>query len=279
MKKQALTGLGVAALVTSGLVLTGNAYADDGCSPIEATPASFSAWVVSGQTEWIHDDVVPADPDGHSGAEDPANLAMIGGEPTTRTHVTQKATADTTVFDHWQRYSLKGAFHDDFDQSTQPPSPSERPEMWQANVQGDPHGHGSEGAYYRSNENSGNGDWFYLQAVTVTVPGHAEVSHVDYQYDVLERTYTPAVAGATCPATVPTTPSDDAGQPPVAADGSATDPAQAPAPVQLGDEDRQVPTPQPAASPAAPTTAVRPRVSHDSRTPNAAVPTVIDAGR
>lgn len=67
------------------------------------------------------------------------------------------------VFDHWQRYSWTGGPH------TPDSAPSFPGPDWQPNVQGDPHGVGVEGAYYRSNGNSGNGDWFYLEAVTTTV--------------------------------------------------------------------------------------------------------------
>jgi len=74
------------------------------------------------------------------------------------------------VFDHWQRYSWTGA----------PLTADEEPAWpgadWQANTEGDPHGVGVEGAYYRSNGNSGNCDWFYLEAVnrTETVPAQGE---------------------------------------------------------------------------------------------------------
>jgi hypothetical protein len=59
----------------------------------------------------------------------------------------------------WQRYSWTGGPHE----SDQPPAfPSDD---WQPNVQGDPHGIGTPGAYFRSHGNSGNGDWFYLELV------------------------------------------------------------------------------------------------------------------
>jgi len=68
------------------------------------------------------------------------------------------------VFAHWQRYSWTGGPHEP-DTAPAFPGPD-----WQPNVQGDPHGVGVEGAYYRSNGNSGKGDWFYLEAVTEIVP-------------------------------------------------------------------------------------------------------------
>lgn len=75
---------------------------------------------------------------------------------------------DETVFDHWQRYSWTGGPHE----SDNPPAfPSED---WQPNVQGDPHGIGVAGAYFRSHGNSGNGDWFYLEAVNTVIHHDAE---------------------------------------------------------------------------------------------------------
>lgn len=89
--------------------------------------------------------------------------------------VTDKEAYDEDVFDHWQRYSHKGGW----DSNTEPPPfPSDD---WQANVQGDPHGVGHAGAYFRSNGNSGNGDWFYLEAVTTAVH-HEAVTHDEYKF-------------------------------------------------------------------------------------------------
>jgi hypothetical protein len=60
---------------------------------------------------------------------------------------------------HWQRYSYKGQW----DSNTEaPPFPDNR---WQDNVAGDPHQIGVAGAYFKSQGNSGNGDWFYLEWV------------------------------------------------------------------------------------------------------------------
>lgn len=72
-------------------------------------------------------------------------------------------THEEQVFDHWQRYSWTGG---PWESDVAPPFPSEN---WQPNVQGDPHGIGVEGAYFMSHGNSGNGDWFYLEAVETTV--------------------------------------------------------------------------------------------------------------
>lgn len=218
MRKQALTGLGVATVMTSALVLPGAAHAIDACVPSQGTPASFTEWEVTRATDWFHDATVPADPDGHSDGNDPANLTMIGSTPITQKHVVQAAIPATEA--QWQRYSLKGAYHDAFGPSETPPAPDVTPLMWQENVAGDPHNIGKPGAYYRSNDNSGNGDWFYLQLVTDAVPGQPEISHLDYQYPVLERTYTPAKPATSCPSTDPgTNPSTDPGTDP------GTDPA------------------------------------------------------
>src|SRR5690606_38324079 len=59
----------------------------------------------------------------------------------------------------WQRYSYTGVWESN---TEAPPFPSND---WQANVAGDPHGVGVAGPYFRSNGNSGNGDWLYLEAV------------------------------------------------------------------------------------------------------------------
>ncbi|NYE19254.1 LPXTG cell wall anchor domain-containing protein [Microbacterium immunditiarum] len=94
------------------------------------------------------------------------------------------------VFDHWQRYSWTGEPQTE-DQAPVWPDPG-----WQPNVEGDPHGVGVEGAYYRSHGDSGNGDWFYLEAVnrTETVPAQGdpmiEVPNPDYRPAVPEQGHT-----------------------------------------------------------------------------------------
>ncbi len=60
----------------------------------------------------------------------------------------------------WQRYSWTGG---PWESDLAPAFPG-APKDWTANVAGDPHEIGVEGAYYQSNGNSGNGDWFYLEA-------------------------------------------------------------------------------------------------------------------
>lgn len=90
--------------------------------------------------------------------------------------VVDKAAYDEQVFDYWQRYSWNGPWESN---TVAPPFPDER---WQPNVKGDPHGVGVEGAYFRSNGNSGNGDWFYLEAVEKTVHHEAE-THKEFRYE------------------------------------------------------------------------------------------------
>lgn len=86
--------------------------------------------------------------------------------------VTDREAYDEEVFVGWIRYSWTGGPH------TEDAAPAEVPpsENWQENVHGDPHGVGKAGPYFRSNGNSGNGDWFYLLAVTKTVH-HPAVTH------------------------------------------------------------------------------------------------------
>lgn len=79
---------------------------------------------------------------------------VIPGSPAT------EAVYETRVVSEagWQRYSRTGSWKHDY-------APSFPEDRWQANVAGDPHGVGAEGAYFRSDENSGNVDWFYLEAI------------------------------------------------------------------------------------------------------------------
>lgn len=103
-------------------------------------------------------------------------------------------THEEQVFDHWQRYSWTGG---PWESDVAPPFPSEN---WQPNVQGDPHGIGVEGAYFVSHGNSGNGDWFYLEAVETTI--------VVVDVEAIPAVPgTPAVPEVVCPE--PTTPGVD----------------------------------------------------------------------
>ena len=88
--------------------------------------------------------------------------------------VVDKEAWDEEVFDHWQHYSWTGGPHLSDDPPAFPGA------GWQPNTQGDPHGVGHEGAYFRSHGGAGNGDWFYLEAVTRTVHHPAETHTVHH---------------------------------------------------------------------------------------------------
>lgn len=96
----------------------------------------------------------------------------------------------------WQRYSWTGGPHEP---DTPPAFPGEG---WQPNVAGDPHGVGQPGAYYRSNGNSGNGDWFYLEAIieTVTIdhPPVTEQRLVSEGYCIPATTVPPTTTVTAC---------------------------------------------------------------------------------
>lgn len=142
-------------------------------------------------------------------AEDPPPAACVPAAASTE-QVLVTPASDTTVVDtaawtetvtdvaaHLQRYSWNGVWESN---TEAPPFPDGR---WQSNVAGDPHGVGVAGAYFRSNDNSGNGDWFYLDlvpAVTHTVE-HAAVTHVVHVDAVYQTVDHPAVV---CPEPTPT---------------------------------------------------------------------------
>lgn len=118
-------------------------------------------------------------------------VVLVPGVPAWDETVVVSESYDETVFDHWQRYSWTGGPHAE---DTAPGFPSAD---WQPNVQGDPHGVGVEGAYFRSNGNSGRGDWFYLEAVTIVVH-HPEVTEVIHHEAVPEVTDTVEHEAVTC---------------------------------------------------------------------------------
>jgi hypothetical protein len=76
---------------------------------------------------------------------------------------------------HWQRYTWTGG-----PVEGEPGFPSDG---WQANVEGDPHGIGVEGAYDVSHGGSGNADWFYLERV----PAVTKVVHHDAVTTLVEH--------------------------------------------------------------------------------------------
>lgn len=106
--------------------------------------------------------------------------------------VIDKEAYDEVVPDGWQRYSWTGGPH------TEDDAPGFPSDDWQPNVKGDPHNVGVAGAYYRSNGNSGNGDWFYLEALTKTVHHEAETHIVHHEavteeQKVIDQEYVPGV--------------------------------------------------------------------------------------
>ena len=137
------------------------------------------------------------------------------------TTVVDREAYDEDVFVGWQRYSWTGGPHES---DSPPPFPSSD---WQANVQGDPHGVGVEGPYFRSHGNSGRGDWFYLEAVHSTqhydAVTHDETVVVIDSEAWTETTEHPAVA---C---IPTVRPSPTGPPPVIKDPIPTvDPTRPP---------------------------------------------------
>lgn len=306
---------------------------DAECVPSQGNQAVFGDWAWDSYTQWQPANTTPSDPDGQSGEDNLANEVQIGegyndtldaayrqpvrdellrvtdlqvsdvppavgaNEELGDRHEVEvgngDGTEDTVVFDHWQRYSLNGKYKNDFDQNNQPPSPSENPDMWTDNVKGDPHGQGAAGAYYRSNDNSGNGDWFYLEAVTKTVKGQQETTHLEYQWDVYafhyeyrwsvyERTNTEGTDPVTCddeelpPTDGGETPGDETpgdetpGTPPTDTPDTNT-PA---VPTEVKGQTAQTPS----SAPSAPHAANQPTQSQTTGHNPAAVPLSIDAG-
>lgn len=87
--------------------------------------------------------------------------------------VITEAYDEVVTAEHWQRYSAKGSWKEDY----APEFPSD---YWVSNVAGDPHGIGVAGPYDVSNEHSGNVDWFYLELVPAVVVHHdAVIVHHD----------------------------------------------------------------------------------------------------
>lgn len=97
---------------------------------------------------------------------------VLDHEAYDETVVVSEAYDETVSEAGWQRYSWTGGPH------TADEAPAFPSADWQPNVKGDPHGIGVAGPYYRSNGNSGNGDWFYLEAVDAVVVHHDEVTEV-----------------------------------------------------------------------------------------------------
>lgn len=89
--------------------------------------------------------------------------ALASGEGTESVPCSEASVTNTVSPAHWQRYSWTGGPHESDD------APAFPSDDWQPNVQGDPHGIGEPGAYFRSHGNSGKGDWFYLEWVEAEV--------------------------------------------------------------------------------------------------------------
>jgi hypothetical protein len=176
-------------------------YYDDGYGDV-----TCGSWEESGTTNWSTDPNPPAgdtdtlryvDQQTREVQDSPGHreFYVAGGEPSldindaswvetnpgagwiqfAQDTVVDQPAWDEAVFAHWQRYSWTGGPHASDDPPAFPSSD------WQPNVAGDPHGVGVEGAYYRSAGNSGNGDWFYLEAVKDTVH-HEAVTHQVYRF-------------------------------------------------------------------------------------------------
>jgi hypothetical protein len=164
----------------------------------EAAPAAIASCVATpGWTETIivspEVPAVPAVPEIPEIPEISHMETVVIQEAWTET-VVDKEAWDEEVFDHWQRYSWTGGPH------TSDEAPAFPSADWQPNVQGDPHGVGVEGAYFRSHGNEGNGDWFYLEAVTRTVHHEAETHTVEHpavteEVKVIDQEYVPGVPG------------------------------------------------------------------------------------
>lgn len=106
--------------------------------------------------------------------------------------VVDEEAYDETVVDkaaHWQRYSWNGKWL--WGKHKTPPFPDEH---WQANVEGDPHGIGQAGAYWRDSGHHGKGDWFYLEWVEAVthVVHHEAVTHVVHHDAVTHVVHHPA---------------------------------------------------------------------------------------
>ena len=188
MRKLAATTTAALLVVASPLLMGAAAVpaaADTGCVPAEAWTETI---VITPEVP-----AVPAIPAVPEVPEISHMETQVVKEAWTETVVDQEAW-DAEVFDHWQRYSWTGGPH----LSDDPPAfPSAD---WQPNVQGDPHGVGVEGAYFRSHGNEGNGDWFYLEAVT-HIEHHEAITHtvehpaVTVEVKVIDQEYVPGTPG------------------------------------------------------------------------------------
>jgi hypothetical protein len=175
----ALVGLGLVAAVS-----TASPARAEGTAPCVETDDGYTEWSNVGDQIRTEENVPP-------GSDTDTTRYVFVGE--TEPEGNGDGTDDTVVADGFQRYSLTGGAWGAGTPSF--PNPGD-PFRWVANVKGDPHGIGQAGAYSVSNGQSGNTDWFYLEAITKTVPGQPETFDTDYLWQKQVRTFVP---GTECP--------------------------------------------------------------------------------
>lgn len=180
MRRQIIAVVAILMLAASAFAIAtaSRASATDGGGDCVPTEGHYTEWSDSGPVVKVEPDVAdPVD-------KEFERWLFLGTEE----EVLDPGHTEE-VFDYWQRYSWTGGPHTE-DSPPAFPSPD-----WQPNVQGDPHGVGVEGAYFRSSGNSGRGDWFYLEAVTKTVT-HPPVTQTLRLYQPQTREW---VEGKDCP--------------------------------------------------------------------------------
>ena len=187
---------GLLAVFSGGLLLITAGTA--GSTPAGADPSvDYTEWVNRGDPVLTHDNVPPAP------STDTERWIPVG-EPTK--HVTVEATEDQVVIVGTQHYSLKGSSGIDGDDVPVFPA-----DYWTPNTEKEPHLQGTaepatwypvdpatEGLHYTSTDRqdpkdgddkgAGKRDWFYFEVVRRTVPGAAEVSHLDQLWQQQVRT-------------------------------------------------------------------------------------------
>jgi hypothetical protein len=187
---------GLTAVFSGGLLLITAGTA--GSTPASADrSADHTEWVDQGDPVLTHEDVAP-------GPSTDTERWLPVGEPTR--HVTVEATEDEVVIVGMQHYSLKG--NSGIDGEDVPVFPAD---YWTPNTEKEPHLQGkgdpatwypvdpaTEGLHYTSSDEpdpkdgdgngAGNRDWFYFEVVRQTIPGTAEVSHLDHLWQKQVRT-------------------------------------------------------------------------------------------
>lgn len=199
--KKILVLIATLAVVLLGLVMPTTAYAtgDETCVPSEGTAAGYTDWLDEGEPVRTEENVAP-------GTDGDLIRWVSAG-----TVDEQVQTGTKEEFDHWQRYSLAGGswkydFAPTFTSGSTETGDPEGKIRWQPNVEGDPHDIGVAGVYDRSNESSGNTDWYALEAVTKTVPVYG--TDTDYFWQKQVKEFVPAVPPVEC-SDEPTDPVDE----------------------------------------------------------------------